>query len=133
MGNFFKMYIFEIVTFFSCLVVIQSIQFSVAVRIYKIHVSDEAIFLLTNRMPMVTKRSRLVTCWEEVWSINMHDTSVEWSCGVTWQIKYISSPAEDVWIPNYTKYWLSVLSFQTSPTWSFQKWPTWGHLTVWKI
>ena len=49
-----KMYIFEVVTFFSCLVVIQSTHFSVVVHIYKIRVFDEAFFLVIIRMPMIT-------------------------------------------------------------------------------
>ena len=45
------MYIFEVVAYFSYLVAIQSSQFSVAVHI-KIHIFDEAFFLLTIRMSM---------------------------------------------------------------------------------
>ena len=40
--------------------------FSVAVRIYKIHVFDEAFFFLTIRMRMVTKRFSVVTCCKEL-------------------------------------------------------------------
>ena len=29
----------------------------------------------------------------------LYDISAEWSCGVTWQIKYISPPVEDVSTP----------------------------------
>ena len=50
-----KVYIFEVARFFSCLVNIQSTQFSVVVHIYKICVFDEAFSLLTIRMPMITK------------------------------------------------------------------------------
>ena len=53
------------------------LNFSVAVRIYKIHVFDEAFFLLTIRMPMTTKLFRVVTCGEELSPINMHDNSIE--------------------------------------------------------
>ena len=65
------------------------LSFLVAVRIYKIHAFDEALFLLTIRMPMVTKGFRVVTCCEELSLINKHDITTEWSCGVMWQIKYI--------------------------------------------
>ena len=61
-------------------------------------------------MPMATKLFRVVTCCEELWPINMHDTSIEWSCGAMWQIKYISPPAEDEWTPNKIRCWLSVWS-----------------------
>ena len=47
-----------------------------------------------------TKLFRAVTRCEELSFINMHDTSMEWSCGAIWQIKYISPPVEDVWTPN---------------------------------
>ena len=43
------MYIFEVVTFFSCLLVIQSSQL---ILINKFHDFDEAVFL---RMPIITK------------------------------------------------------------------------------
>ena len=62
----------------------------------RFHVFNEANFLLTIKMPIVTKLIRVVTCCEELSLINMHDISTEWFCGVTWQIKYISQPAEDV-------------------------------------
>ena len=47
-------------------------------------------------MPIVTNLIRVVTCCEKLSPINIHDISTEWFCGVTWQIKYISQPAEDV-------------------------------------
>ena len=43
---FFKMYIF------SCLVAVQLTYFSVAVRIYKIHIFDKAFFLLAIRVEL---------------------------------------------------------------------------------
>ena len=64
-------------------------KFWVALHIYKIHVFVEAFFLLTIRMSIATKLFRVVTC-EELSPINIHDTSMEWSYGVMWQIKYIS-------------------------------------------
>ena len=78
-----KMCIFEVVTFFFRLVAgypINSI-FQWQYVIYKIHVFDEAFFLLTIRMPMVTKLFRVVTCWEELLLMNMHDISKEWPFG----------------------------------------------------
>ena len=60
---FFKMYIFEVVTFFLVQWLSNELNFSVAVRIYKIPVFDEPFFLLTISMPMVTKLFRVVTCW----------------------------------------------------------------------
>ena len=77
------MYIFEVVTFFLVQWSSNQLIFSVAVRIYKIHVFDEVFFLLTIRMPIATKFFRVVTCCEELSLINMHDTSIEWSHGVT--------------------------------------------------
>ena len=61
------------------------LNFSVAVHIYKIHAFDEAFFLLTIRIPIITKLFRVVACCKELQSV-----SIEWSCGVTWQTKYIS-------------------------------------------
>ena len=43
---------------------------------------------------------RVVTCCEELSRINMRGTSMKWSYGVMWQIKYLSSPAEDVRTPD---------------------------------
>ena len=48
-----KMYIFEVVTFFPCLLVIQTLNFSVVVYVYKIRVFDEAFLLVTIRVPMI--------------------------------------------------------------------------------
>ena len=35
--------------------------------------------------------------------IYVHKISTEWSCGVKWQVKYISPPAEDVWTQRKSK------------------------------
>ena len=58
------------------------------------HVLYEEFFLLTIRMPTV--ESRGLQFYEELSPINMHDIPTEWSCGVSWQIKCISPPAEDI-------------------------------------
>ena len=47
--------------------------------------------------------------------VNTHDISIEWSCSVMWQIKYISQPAEDVSTPQYASCWHSVKDSQTWP------------------
>ena len=65
-------------------------------------------------MPMVTKLFRVVTCGDELSPINAHDISMEWSCWVKWQIKYISPPAEDV----LGRCWHS---FRGSQTWPFDQ------------
>ena len=111
----FKMYIFEIVTSFLAQWLSNQLNFSKAVPINKIHVFDEAFVLLTIRMPMATKLSRVVTCCDELSPTNMHDTLVEWSCGITWQIKFMSPPSEDVWTPNKASCWLSIRGSQTWP------------------
>ena len=67
---------FEVVTFFLAWWLFNQLNFSMAARIYKIHVFDKAYFLLTNRMPMATKRFRVVTCCEELSPKNIHDTSM---------------------------------------------------------
>ena len=72
------------------------LNFSVAVHIYKIRVFDEAFFLLTIRMPMITKLFKVVTWCKELSPLYMHDISTESSCRVTWQMKYVFLPAEDV-------------------------------------
>ena len=41
--------------------------------------------------------------------------SMEWSCWVTWQIKYISPSAEDASTPQEARSWHSVRSSQTWP------------------
>ena len=93
-----KMDIFEVVTFFSDLVVVQSTQFSSG----STYLLDPrfwwSIFLLFIRMIMVTKIFRVLTCCEELSTMNMHDILMEWFCTVTWKIKYISQPAEDILI-----------------------------------
>ena len=92
--------------------------FSVAVRIYKICVFDEIFFLLTIRMLMIIKLFRVVTCYKELSSIDIHGISTEWSCGVMWQIKYISSPAEDAWTQHKAR---CLLSIRGSQTWPFDQ------------
>ena len=77
---FLKMYIFEVVTLFSYLVVIQSTQFFSG-STYKIYVFHEIFFLLTIRL--CTKLFRVVPCCEQLSPINMHDISTKWSCGVS--------------------------------------------------
>ena len=74
--------------FFLALWLSNQLNFSVVVHIYKIRVFDKAFFLLTIRMPMITKLSRVVACFKELSPTNAHDISTEWPCGVT-QIKYI--------------------------------------------
>ena len=71
------MYIFDVVKFFTRLVVIQSTRFLEAVLFYKIDIFDEAFFLLFTRIPMTTKIFRIVTCGEELSPINIHETSME--------------------------------------------------------
>ena len=73
---------------------------------------------------MITKLFRLVTCCKELSPIYMHDISTEWSRGVTWHIKYISPPGEDVSAPHYAWCKLSVRGSKTWPfevTWLFEK------------
>ena len=94
---FSKIYIFEIVTFFLAEWFSNQLNFSVAVRIYNIHVLMKHF---SSPHYQNTKLFRAVTCCEELSFINMHDTSMEWSCGAIWQIKYISPHVEDVWTPN---------------------------------
>ena len=69
------------------------LNFLVAVRIYRIHVFDEAFFLLIIRMSITTKLLTVVTCYGELSLTKMYDIPREWSCGVTWKIKCISPPA----------------------------------------
>ena len=85
----------------------------VAVRIYKIHVFDETFSLLTIRVSMATKLIKVVTCCRELPPKNLHNTSTEWSCEVTWWVKWISPPAEDVWTPNQARHWLGIRSSLT--------------------
>ena len=56
-------------------------------------------FLLTTRISMITKLFNIATCCKK-----LHDISeeAEGSCGIMWQIKYISPPAEDVYINTTT-------------------------------
>ena len=59
-------------------------------------------------MPMVTKFVRVVTYGEELPPIHSHDTSIRWSCGVTWQVKYIMSLLpEDICSPTEARCWLT--------------------------
>ena len=61
-----------------------------------------------------------------------HDISTEWSGWVTWQIKYISAPAEDVSTPNRkdAKAPKVLEALKHDP---LIQWPTWVHVNVWKI
>ena len=77
-----KVYHFCVCDIFFYLVVIQSTQFF-SVCTYISDVFGEAFFVLTIRMPMVTKLFRVVTCGEELSLINTHDISTEGSCWVT--------------------------------------------------
>ena len=58
------------------------LNFSVAVRIYKIHVFDEAYFLSTIMMSMAAKLFTVVACCEDLSPININDISTEWPCGM---------------------------------------------------
>ena len=92
---------FEVVTFFfHALWLSNQLSFSVVVDIYKICIFDEAFLLLTIRIPIITKFFRVVTCCKDLSPIYMHEISTEWSCRVTWHIKYTSLPEEDVSIPH---------------------------------
>ena len=94
-----KMHILRLWLFFS-MPVGYPISFSVVVHIYKICIFDEVFLLLTIRVPSITKFFRVVTCCKDLSPIYMYDISTEWSCRVTWDIKYISLPEEDVSIPH---------------------------------
>ena len=63
---FFKMNIFEVVTFFLNYWLSNQPNFSVATHIYNFHVFDEAYFLLTIRMPIATKLFRVMTYCREL-------------------------------------------------------------------
>ena len=90
-------------------------NFPLAVHVCKIPVFDEVFFLLTIRMPILTKLFRMVTCCEELSPIDMNGISTEWSCGVSWQIKFISPPTKDVSTLHQARCWLSVRGSQTWP------------------
>ena len=73
-GPFFsKCTILRLWHLFFDLVLIQSTQFFSGSTIHKIHVFNEAFFLLTSTMPMVTN---IFKCHEELPSINLHDISM---------------------------------------------------------
>ena len=78
------MYISEVVSFFSHLVLIQSTQFfsGVTVRSYKIHVLIQAFFFLTIRMPIISRLDRMVTHHDDLTTIDLHDASMKWPCEV---------------------------------------------------
>ena len=78
---FLKMFIYDVVTFFSRLVLIQLAQFSRG----KIYVLNELVILLTYS--------------EELPPIKLHEISVGWSLEVTWKMKYIFPLTEDAWTP----------------------------------
>ena len=63
--------------------------------------------------------------------INLRNLAIRWSCEVTWQIKYASSCSR----PMDTKLGAE-LQWEASifkSTWSLIKWPTWGHVAIWKV
>ena len=100
-----------------------------AVGIYKIHVFDEAFFLLTTKMLMVTKVFRVVTYYEELSPINTHDISTEWPCWVMWQNTYLYLQKM---YRHHNRQGADVV-VETSKHDRLFKRPTWGHVTIWKI
>ena len=60
----------------------------------------------------------------------LRDISKEWSCCVTWQVKYISPPAKDVSTHNRQRADMVLEAPKHDP---LTKWSTWGHMTVWKF
>ena len=74
----FKMQIFEVVTFCSSSTgdPVNSI-FQWQYAFIRFIFFYKAFFLLTVRMPMVTKLVRVVTCWEKLSTINLHETSTD--------------------------------------------------------
>ena len=93
-------------------------------------VFDGTFSFLTIRVPVITKLFRVVTCGEELSPINTYYISTVWLCWVRWQIKYKSAPAEcmDTTIKQGADIKLETLKHD-----SLTKWPTWGHVNVWKI
>ena len=78
---------------------------------------------------MFTRLFKVVTYCEELSPINMYGISTKWSCGVTWQIKYLS-PSADIDNTALGK----VLTLQEAPKHDpLVKWTTWDHVTIWKI
>ena len=79
---------------FSRLVVIQSSRFFSG----STYLLDSCFWwsIFPVKMAMTTKLFRVVKCYEEHSPINMYDTSMEWSCEITWQMKCMSPPAKDV-------------------------------------
>ena len=104
-----KMYIFWGCDFF-----LSPSGYPVMIHVFDFHVF-EVFFLLTKRMPLVTKLFRVVTCCEELSPINIHDIWTEWSGVVKWQIKHISPPPGAASISHWTRCWLSVRGSQTWP------------------
>ena len=76
------------------------------------------IFLLTIRMPMVTKFFSVVTYGEKLSSINTHDISTEWFCWVTWQKNTYLHLQKVYWHHNRQGCWYSV---RGSQTWSLDQ------------
>ena len=114
---------------FSCLVLIQSTQFSVVVHIYEIHVLDGVFFLLTIRMVTATKLFKVVTYHKELPPIILHDTSMGWSCEFTWQIKHIRSMGIKLGKMLTHCERLSPLKSHDS----LITWPIWSYETIWKM
>ena len=95
-----KMCIFEVVTFFSCLVFIQSTQFFSGITYLYNSCFCWSIFPLNYQNAydhqnfqggdMLQGALTHICAWYQA----------EWSCGVMWQIKHKSPPAEDVSISN---------------------------------
>ena len=54
--------------------------------------------------------------------INLRNLAIRWSCEVTWRPMDTKLGAELQWEASILK-----------STWSLIKWPTWGHVAIWKV
>ena len=106
---------------------------SVVVHIYKVRIFDEVFFLLTIRVTMITMLFRVVTCYNELSPIYMHEISMECCCGGSRGKKntylfliHISS------FRYYTRQGANLV-LEAPKHDPLIKWPTWSHMTVWKI
>ena len=69
-------------------------------RVLQDHVTNYKNCISTTTVPVATKHGRILTYFEKLLPIELHDPLITWSCRVTWQTKFnISSLPGFLWPP----------------------------------
>ena len=61
-------------------------------------------YIFTITVPMATKLDKMVTYFDGLLRIKLHDSLITWSCKITWQTKIIlSSLPKCIWLPHLAR------------------------------